>query len=296
MISPNFHHLEIFHAVARFGSFSKASEKLLISQPSVSLQIRDLERYYGAPLFHRQGRSIRLTDVGEVVFRYTQQLFQTIEEMRRSVDNLKEAVTGRLVLGASSTPGEYLAPQLLGRFSKFYPGVEVSLHIGNTASITGQVTSHEIDLGLVGDKVDDDSVACTEFYTDELVVFAPPDHPLAGRKDIPVERLAGQPFVMREPGSATRRIAERRLEEMGVVLKVAMEVGSNEAVKRAVAAGLGMGILSKLALEVDCAAGVLKPLEVRSLNCRRHFYVLHHRDRYLSRPQHAFLELIQELS
>ena len=293
MISPNFHHLEIFHAVARLGGFSKASEELLISQPSVSLQIRDLERYYGAPLFHRQGRRIRLTDIGEVVFRYTQQLFQTVEEMRRSVENLKEEVTGRLVLGASSTPGEYLAPQILGRFSKFYPEVEVSLQIGNTTQVTNLITTHQIDLGLVGDKVDDDSVTCTDFYTDELVVFASKDHHLANKGVLPVERLAQGPFVMREPGSATRRIAEKRLGEMGLSVKVAMELGSNEAVKRAVAAELGMGILSRLALEVDCAAGLLAPIEVRGLNCKRNFYILHHRNRYLNRPQQAFLELVK---
>ena len=294
MTGPNFHHLEIFHAVARLGSFSKASEELLISQPSVSLQIRDLERYYGARLFHRQGRSIKLTDIGEVVFRYTQQLFQTVEEMRRSVENLKETVTGRLVLGASSTPGEYLLPQLLGRFSKFYPGVDVSLQIGNTTTVTSQVTSHQIDLGLVGDKVNDDSVVCTRFYTDDLVVFAAPDHPLTDKGEIAKEMLHDQPFVMREPGSATRRVAEKRLEDMGVPIKVAMELGSNEAVKRAVAAGLGIGILSKLALEVDCAAGALKLIEVAGFNCKRHFYTLYPRNRYLGRAQQAFLELIKD--
>lgn len=295
MTSPNFHHLEIFHAVARLSSFSKASEEIHISQPSVSLQIRDLERYYGAPLFHRQGRRIRLTDVGEVVFRYTQRLFQTVEEMRRSVDNLKETVTGRLVLGASSTPGEYLVPQLLGRFSQFYPEIEVSLRIGNTTNITSQITSNQIDLGLVGDAVEDPSILCTQFYTDELVVFGAPDHSLAKDGTIAPEKLAGQPFVMREPGSATRRIAEKRLEEMQVPIKVAMEVGSNEAVKRTVANGLALGILSHLALEVDCAAGYLKTIGVQGLNCKRHFYVLHHKDKYLSRPQQAFLDLTKDL-
>ena len=296
MPGPNFHHLEIFHAVARLGSFSKASEELFIGQPSVSLQIRDLERYYEAPLFHRQGRGIKLTDVGEVVFRYTQQLFQTLDEMKRSIEGLKEVVTGRLVLGASSTPGEYLVPQLLGRFSKFYPGVEVTLQIGNTSQVANMVVAHQIDLGLVGDRIDDDSLACTQFYTDELVVFASPEHPLADKGEITAERLALEPFIMREQGSATRRATERCLKEMGISIRVAMELGSNAAVKRAVAVGLGIGILSKLALEVDRAAGLLKPVDVPEFNCKRHFYILHQRNRYLSRPQEAFLDLIKDLA
>ena len=291
MPAPNFHHLEIFHAVARLGSFSRASEELQISQPSVSLQVRDLERYYGAPLFHRQGRSIKLTDVGEVVFQYTQKLFDTVEEMRRSVDALRETVTGRLVLGASSTPGEYLAPRLLGLFRGFHPEVEVTLHIGNSDTITRQILAREIDLGLVGDRVTNDAIVCTDFYTDELVVFGPPDHLLAGQP-FPPQGLSAEPFVMREPGSATRRIAEARLKELGVTLQVAMELGSNEAVKRAVAAGLGLGMLSTLALEVDTAAGYVKQILVTGLDCRRDFYVLYHGGRYLNRPQQAFLDLV----
>jgi len=291
MPAPNFHHLEIFHAVARLESFSRASEELLISQPSVSLQVRDLERYYGAPLFHRQGRGIKLTDVGEVVFQYTHKLFDTVEEMRRSVDALRETVTGRLVLGASSTPGDYLAPRLLGLFRGFHPEVEVTLHIGNSDTITRQILAREIDLGLVGDRVTNDAIVCTDFYADELVVFGPSDHPLAGQP-IPPERLSAEPFVMREDGSATRRIAEARLKELGVTVRVAMELGSNEAVKRAVAAGLGLGMLSTLALEVDTAAGYVKQIPVTGLECRRDFYVLYHGGRYLNRPQQAFLDLV----
>ena len=295
MISPNLHHLEIFYTVARLGSFSKASEELHRSQPSVLLQVRDLERYYGAPLFHRLGRRIKLTDVGEVVFHYAQQLFHTIEEMKRSVDNLNELVTGRLVLGASSTPGEYLLPRLLGMFNQRHPGVEVDLRISNTATVTRQIISHEIDMGLVGDKVDDRAIICTEFYSDELIVFVSPDHPLAARAKVPVEMLANQPFVMREPGSATRHTAEKRLAELAVPIRIVMQLGSNEAVKRAVAAGLGLGILSKLALEVESAAGYLSPIEVEGLNCKRNFYVLRHRNKYISRSQRVFLDLIQNL-
>ncbi|MBM3924386.1 MAG: LysR family transcriptional regulator [SAR202 cluster bacterium] len=294
-MGPNFHHLEIFHAVARLGSFSKASEELLIGQPSVSLQIRDLERYYGAPLFHRQGRKIRLTDIGEIVYRYTEQIFKTSNEMERAVDRLKQAVTGRLVLGASSTPGEYLAPRLLGRFTKIYPGVEVSLQIANTSHVIAQVVARNIDLGLVGAKADNPSVEAKEIYTDRLAVFAAPDHPLASRKSVHLTELVQHPFVMRENGSATRSVAEDYFKKLDLPIKMSMEVSNNEAVKRAVAAGLGVGVLSSLALEVDLAAGAVQLVDVPVFDCRRSFYILHHRQAYLSRVQQAFLDLIPDL-
>ena len=296
MTDLNFHHLAIFYTVARLGSFSKASEEMYISQPSVSLQIRELERYYGAPLFHRQSRKIRLTDVGEVVFGYAQRIFNAAQEMGRSVESLKELMMGRLALGASSTPGEYLLPVLLGRYKQRYPEVEVDLRISNTASVAKEVLAYEIDLGLVGDRVEENSLVCQSFYTDQLVVFVWPQHPFAPLGKVGVEALADQAFIMREPGSATRRIAEARLAELGVHVRVAMQLGSNEAVKRAVAAGLGIGILSRLALEVEASAGYLTPVEVEGLECHRDFYLLYHPNRYLSRTQRAFMELAEGLA
>ena len=242
-------------------------------------------------MFHRKGKSIKLTDIGNIVFQYTEQMFQTTEEMQKSVDALLSTVNGSLVLGSSSTPGEYLAPRILGTYQSFHPNVGVTLHIGNSSTVCEQILAGEIDIGLVGEEISIPSITCTEFYNDELLVFANPNHPYTQHVVTPT-LLSSEPFIMREEGSATRKIAESRMKELGVSLQITMVLGSNEAVKQAVSAGLGLGILSRLALEVDIAARVVEPLEVPDLECRRNFYVLHHGNRYLNRPQQAFLDLV----
>jgi len=291
MSIPNFHQLEIFHTVARLQSFSNASKELLISQPSVSLQVKNLELYYGAPLFHRNGKTINLTAIGDIVFQYVEQVFQQTQEMHRSVDSLLSTVSGGLILGSSSTPGEYLAPRILRTYQSVHPKVDVTLHIGNSSTVCAQILAGEIDIGLVGEEISIPSITCMEFFNDELLVFASPNHPFTEHIITPT-LLSSERFIMREEGSATRKIAESHMKDLGVSLQTAMVLGSNEAVKRAVAAGSGLGILSKLALKVDIEAKAVKTLQVSGLNCQRKFYILHHANRYLNRPQQAFLDIV----
>jgi DNA-binding transcriptional LysR family regulator len=294
MTNTNFHQLHIFHTVARLGSFSKAATDLSISQPAVSIQVRELENSMGAPLLHRLRRGLQLTDTGEVVFAYTQRIFALSEEMHNTVQDIQGLKAGRLTIGSSSTPGEYILPWAIGKFRQKYPGVEVSLAITNTSSIVERIINHELDLGMAGATVDLQGLASFQYVEDEIVVIASPKHPLSLLDRVSLRDLDGQEFILREEGSATRRTAEECLQQGGVTVKVNMELGSNEAVKRAVSAGLGLGIISGFAVEPDTLAGFLKVLDVAGWDCRRPLTVFHRDDKNLPPTQKAFLEFLQD--
>ena len=294
MKDTNFHQLHIFHTVAKLGSFSRAAEELSISQPAVSIQVKDLEISLGAPLLHRLRRGLRLTDTGEAVFGYTKRIFALSEELRSTVQDIQGLKAGRLTIGSSSTPGEYILPSAIGKFRRIYPGVEVSLAITNTRSIMDRIINHELDLGMAGASVNQKGLASFLYVEDEIVVIAAPDHPVAAAVEVSLRDLDGQEFILREEGSATRRTAEEYLERVGVMVKVNMELGSNEAVKRAVAAGLGLGIISNFAVEPDTLAGFLKVLNVKGWDCRRPLTVFHRDDDNLPPAQRAFLAFLKE--
>ncbi|MDA0769574.1 MAG: hypothetical protein BZY79_02345 [SAR202 cluster bacterium Casp-Chloro-G4] len=294
MTETNFHQLLIFHSVARLGSFSKAANELSISQPAVSIQVRELETTLGAPLIHRLRRGLQLTDTGTAVFGYTQRIFALSEEMRSAVQDIQGLKAGRLTIGSSSTPGEYILPWAIGKFRRQYPGVEVSLAITNTQSIVERIVNHELDLGMAGATVNLQGLASFPYVEDEIVVIASPDHPLAKIDEVSLQDLDGEEFILREEGSATRSTAEECLKDGGITVKVNMELGSNEAVKRAVAAGLGLGIISKFAVEPDTLAGFLTVVDVKGWDCRRPLTVFHRNDRNLPPAQKAFLTFLQE--
>ena len=297
MNTLNFHQLRIFYTVASAGSFSKASEELFISQPAVSVQVKSLEEFFGIPLIDRSGRALRLTDAGRVVFDHAQRLFNTSEAMVAAVEELKGLQAGRLTIASSTTPGDYLLPELIGQFKGHYPQVEVALHITNTPGIVRRLLQHETDLGFVGDPLDHDELKVLPFRRDEIVVFARPSHRLARAARVRPEDIHGEEFVLREMGSATRKWAEEGLRGVGASYKVVMELGSNEAVKRAVAAGLGLGMLSRYALDMEVASGALCILNIHGLRSHRWLYLAHNRRAHLTRVQEAFIQFaLQEPS
>ena len=294
MMDLNYHHLRIFYAVAMAGSFTRASEELYISQPAVSVQVKALEEFFGIPLIDRSGRAIGLTNAGEVVFDHAQRLFNTADAMVKAVEELKGLKAGQLAIASSTTPGDYLLPALIGRFKGLYPGVEVALEITNTPGVLRRLLQNEIDLGFVGDPLDHRELDLLRFRRDEIVVFARPDHPLVGPDVAPAASLRDKVFVLREAGSATRKWAEEGLRELGVSYKVAMELGSNEAVKRAVAAGLGLGMLSRYALDIEVASDALSVVNIQGLQSQRWLYLAYNRRAHLTRAQQAFIQLALE--
>ena len=294
MIAANFHRLYVFHTVATLNSFSKAAVELSISQPAVSIQVKELEKSLGNTLFLRLRRGLQLTDTGRAVFGYTQRIFSLAEEMQSAVEEIQGLKTGRLTIGSSSTPGEYILPWAIGQFRKKYPGIDVSLLISNTRSIVERIRNRELDLGMAGASVKEQGLSSFTYVSDQIVIIASSTHPLARRGRVSLRDVQGQDFILREPGSATRSTAEECLGEHGVSVKVVMELGSNEAVKNATAAGLGLGVVSKFAVIPDVAAGFIRVLPVTGWRCRRPLTVFYRDDKHLPAAHRAFLRFLRE--
>lgn len=293
MSEINFHRLFIFHTVARLGSFTRAASDLSISQPAVSIQVKELERSLDTTLLIRMRSGVSLTDTGETVYDYTRRIFTLADEMTNAIQDLTGLESGRLTIGSSTTPGEYILPFAIGKFRERYPKVEVSLAISNTRSVIDQIMSRELDLGMAGAPVDIRGLASFLYVNDEVVLVVSPTHPLARRRRLTVQDIVDEPFLMREAGSATRRAAEEHFASMGARVKVVMELGSNEAVKRAASAELGLGVVSKFSVGPDVAAGYLKVLSVQGWRCERPLTVFYRDDTHISAVQRAFLSVLR---
>ena len=293
MSEINFHRLFIFHTVARLGSFTRAASDLSISQPAVSIQVKELERSLDTTLLIRMRSGVSLTDTGETVYDYTRRIFTLADEMTNAIQDLTGLESGRLTIGSSTTPGEYILPFAIGKFRERYPKVEVSLAISNTRNVIDQILSRELDLGMAGAPVDIRGLASFLYVNDEVVLVTAPTHPLARRRRLTVQDVVEEAFLMRETGSATRRAAEEHFASMGARVRVVMELGSNEAVKRAASAELGIGVVSKFSVGPDVAAGYLKVLSVQGWRCERPLTVFYRDDTHISAVQRAFLSVLR---
>lgn len=291
MLSQSLDQLYTFLVVVRQGTLSAAAEALYVSQPAVSLQLKQLETRLGLPLMERRGRRLVPTATGQLVYSYAQRIFGLVEELERELANQRDLRSGHLVVGASTTIGEYLLPEVLGRFHARYPGIELTLTIANTAHVIDVVLRNELDFGFVGAAPTLPELLVLPYAEDAICFVASANHPLTARP-VTLAALAGERLILREPGSATRQQAQACLRAAGVEIQVAMELGSNEAVKSAVAAGLGLGLLSKHALKAELAAGLLQILPVAGWDCRRTFYLIRRKARRLSRPEEAFLAFL----
>ncbi len=265
-----------------------------ITQPAVSIQVQELEKFLGITLFHRRPRGLRITEAGDAVLAYSQQIFALSNQLVDTVQEMEDLQTGHLVLGASTTPGEYVLPLVVGRFRQVYPGIHVELVIGNTRTIIQRILDRDMDLGMVGDHVDEHSneLEMVDFQDDEIVMVAAPSHPAASMERPTVEQIVELGLILREEGSATRLSAERRFRELGIAPKAAIELGSNEAVKQAATAGGGIGIISRLGITAELKAEMLMVLDVQGWECRRPLTLIQPKDRYLSPSQRAFREFL----
>jgi DNA-binding transcriptional LysR family regulator len=284
---------EVFLAVARAKSFGRAAEALHLSQPALSQHVRELEGELGARLFDRLARSVVLTDAGGVLAEHATRLFATLADARQAIHDLMGLERGALTIGASTTPGIYVLPRVVGGFRRRYPGIELTLRLGNSESIERMVRANELDLGLVGGHGRCPGEACLSAgLPDELVLVVPPAHPWASRREIAPARLGGEPLLMREVGSATRQVTERALQAAGVVYRRGLVLEHPEAIKQAVIAGLGVAFLSIHAVRGEVATGRLRALRLRGVRLVRHFHLLHNEARTLSAGARAFRELL----
>jgi DNA-binding transcriptional LysR family regulator len=291
----NFHQLYIFFAVASHRSFSRAAESLNITQPAVSIQVQELEKFLGAALFHRRTRGLRITEVGETVFAYAQQIFSLSGKLLETLEEIHNLQTGRLSLGASTTPGEYLLPMAVGRFRQLYPGISVDLYIANTRVITQRILNQELDLGMVGSHpiVGQDELGLIDYLEDEIVLVAAPNHPLAQAGEVTARQVVDAGLILREPGSATRTTAEQYFEQLGITPTAALSLGSNQALKQAAMAGGGVAVISRMGVTAETRAGMLVTLPVTGWDCHRPLTLIYPKDRQLSPSKRAFLEYLQ---
>jgi DNA-binding transcriptional LysR family regulator len=265
----NLHLLRIFATVAERRSFSRAAEALYISQPAVSRAVQELEDQVGTPLLDRSHRAFTLTEAGSLLYPYAQRLFAIEQAAETALEQLQGLERGHLALGASHTTGTYLLPPLLSRFHRRYPGVQLSLEIANTQTVIEKLHTQPLDLAFVEGPVKEKDLLVTPWRTDSLVAIAPPGHPLAAKQPVTLKQLAAEPYVQRESGSGTREIVDEVFRQRGLELNVAIELSSNQAVKQAVSAGLGVSIVSNATIALEVSAGTLMVLAVRDVDFRR---------------------------
>ena len=286
----NLNHLAVFHAVAEEGSISRGAARLFISQPAVSKQLAELERSLNAPLFVRLPKGVRLTEAGEILHGFARRLFALESEAEAALAELQGLRRGRLAVGASTTIGAYLLPGILTAFHRRYPGIELHLETANTETIQRLLIDGLLDVGLTEGFVGSDDLEAEVFIEDELVAIAAPDHPILADAPVTLERFCLEPFVVRERGSGMRAVVDHALEERGRAVQAAMTLGSTEAIKRAVAIGAGVAIVSGLTIGLEREAGRLAVVEVRDLLLRRPLYRLRVRGKPESRAVRAFHE------
>lgn len=289
----NSYHLQVFLSVARRLSYSRAAEELFISQPAVSRHVHALEKELGAKLLGQIGNRVYLTEAGKIVSEYARKLAFVEEEMKRALGELENMARGYLRLGASSTPGTYLLPPLVASYRRQYPGIEVTITVSHCGQVVAGVLQNELDLGFLGGTPSDPALETWPFVRDGLVLVAPPTHPFADRRTVTAEEMVQEPFVLREQASCSRWMLEEELAPKGLRLRRAMELNGSEAVKRAVAAGVGIAVVPEHSVESELKQGVLRALHVDGLSLERQMSVIAHRDVRLSAAAAAFLALLK---
>ena len=283
--------LRIFEAVARCGSISRAATELHVTQPAVSMQIKQLGEQIGLPLLEQVGKRMFLTEAGEELRRHALAMAAHVVDMNAAMDQFRGLERGRLRLAVVST-ANYFLPGLIAAFSRQHPGVRVSLQVANRESVLSALADNSTDLAITGQPPQSLDVLAQRFMDNPLVVIAAPDHPLAALTAVPLQRLVDETLVLRESGSGTRAAMERHFESQGVAYRSGFEFGTNEALKQAVRAGLGLGVVSLQTIELELQAGCLVVLPVEGFPIVRQWYVLHRTHKRLSAAASTFRELL----
>ena len=282
-------HLRSFHAVATQGSFTKAAEMLHITQPTLSGQVKALEERYGVKLFSRHGRRVELTDFGRSALAITRQLFHYEEQVEQLLLSARGLTTGQLKVGADSP---YLITPLLAQFQRRYPGIQISIHYGNSEQVMQWLKSARCDIAIVPDvPKDDERLEALPLASDQLVLFVSGEHPWAARRTVAIEDLVDQRIILREPGSRTRAIFEQALSDCGVELREKMEISSREGVREAVAAGFGVGVVSESELGNDLR---FRSLKVHNADLTHSEFALSRKQARSVRVTRAFLDLVAD--
>jgi DNA-binding transcriptional LysR family regulator len=287
------HQLRVFTSVFKNRSFSKASQDLHLTQPTISNHIKALEDEFACRLFDRMGRTIIPTKEAEVLYSQSTEIIEKAEALKDALGELKKEATGKLIIGASTIPGVYLMPRIMSEFQKKYPAISFQILIADSGGIIESISRHELILGIVGAKLGNEQINYIPFVEDELIVVSAPSK--TGKSRIALRELIDLPMVFREEGSGTRKEAERFLEMKGLSfenMKVAGIFGSTDAVKQAVKAGLGVSIISKFSVADELDHKLLEEIKLTDIEMKRNFYIVTHRKRTLPRLYDIFLQHI----
>ena len=281
--------LRVFEASARLGSLTRAAEELHMAQPTASVQIKKLSETVGLPLFEQVGRRVYLTDAGERLYAGCREVFLALSTIEETLIGLRATENGHLRLAVCST-GKYFAPRMLGAFIQRYPGVEASLEIHNRKTLIHRLANNEDDLYVFASPLEREDVVTQALLPNPLVVFARDDHPLAKARQIGFERIAAEPFIMREPGSGTRQIAMTLFEKHALTPKIKLELSDDEAIKEAILAGLGVAIMSRFTLGLEPEPSRLICLDVDGFPLENHWYFAYPVGKQLSATARAFAD------
>jgi len=291
MLHLTLRQLRVFDSVAHHLSFSRAAEALHLTQPAVSMQIKQLEEAVGLPLFEQLGKKIYLTVAGKEFLHYCRNILDQLTEAENVLAEMKGVDRGKLTMGVATT-ASYFATQLLAEFCKRYPKVSVSLNVTNRETLLQQLAQNQLDMAIMGKPPEGLDLDMTSFMENPLVIIAAVNHPLAHTSDIPLSRLQQETFLVREQGSGTRIAMERFFTEQAIKLTTGTEMSTNEAIKQAVQAGMGLGILSLHTVSLELEANRLVVLDVQSFPIMRDWYVVHRKGKRLTATAQMFKEFL----
>ncbi|MGD8559916.1 MAG: LysR substrate-binding domain-containing protein [Gammaproteobacteria bacterium] len=281
--------LQVFEAIVRNGNFTRASEELFLTQPTVSTQVKKLSAAMGLPLFEQVGRTLKPTQAALELYEACRDIFETLSNLEMKIADIKGIKRGRLRLCVVTT-AKYIAPELLGEFRQMHQGIEVSLKVTNRDRVLDRMQANEDDLYIMGQAPEELQVESYAFAPNPLVVMAPRNHPLVGQKRIPLSRIAEEPLILREPGSGIRDATLHLFSAAGMRPHVSMDLGSNEAIKHAIVGGLGLSILSLHTLTLEGGDGPVAVLDVEGFPIQRQWHMVHPKGKDLSLVARAFLE------
>lgn len=293
-MNVNLNQLRAFVSVVEKKSFSTSARALGLSQPAITLQIQALEAQFGASLIDRRYKNVSLTDAGRLFYPVATSILSKVDDVSSQIERLSETVSGTLVIGGSTTPGQYLLPRIVGLFRREYPEVTVRLEIGDTEAILEKLESGALNAAIIGAPTKDRKIETSECAEDELILIVPPGHRLEGKEGSPLSELELEELIFREHGSGTRRVIEEYLagKDMSVDdLHVTMELGTSEAVVNAVEQGLGVSIVSRWAAEKGLRLGTIHEVKLNGLPIRRKFYLAVAK-RPQTRATEAFLDYL----
>jgi DNA-binding transcriptional LysR family regulator len=291
--------LQIFCRVVELRSFSKAAKALYLSQPTVSSHIKDLENHFECKLVDRLGREVTPTKAGSLLYDYATKIIALKKEAENALTEFQGKIKGHLTIGGSTIPAGYILPPLLGKFKEDYPGVVVTLIQGDTGRIIMDTLRGNVELGIVGAKAQEAQLVQKKIIDDEMFLIVPQQHRWATKRHVAMDELVTEPFIMREPGSGTRKSMEQVLEKADQPvgsLNVVAEMGSTEAIRQGIKAGVGVSILSECAVREELAAGSLKKVKIQGLSFKRAFYLTVHRHRTQSPLCRTFIKFLDRES